>query len=200
MNAYGVTDFGMTTTDDHQAFCDALEAAKASSRNGASVDSKTVEKLQGAVTFMSPDGMAGGAVEPDGNITAVFKNAESSGAKAGIDIAFTARAHGGTRLDCYGDFLVNTYAKAGFEPVARVRYAWGINPEMDAQVQRQIAKGILSGPPDVYFMKLRDGATLYSAAEDLARGTVKRYSQAELDALPEMDYEAALDYRDSLIG
>ena len=63
LNAYGVTDFGMTTTDDHQAFCDALEAAKASSRNGASVDSKTVEKLQGAVTFMSPDGMAGGAVE-----------------------------------------------------------------------------------------------------------------------------------------
>ena len=199
LNQYGVTDFGIRETADHQAFSNALEAAKASNKNGASVDSKTLEELQGAVTFMSKDGMAGGAVEPNGNITAVFKNSNSQGKHAGVDIAFQAVAHGGDRLDCYGPFLVNTYSQAGFEPVARVDYAWGINPSMDAQVRRQLAEGRMVKAPDIYFMKLRDGATIDSAADELIAGRNKWYSQAELDALPVFDYDAALTYRDELI-
>ena len=199
LNQAGITDFGMTETRDHQSFIDALEAAKASNKNGASVDSKTLDELQGAVAFMSKDGMAGGAVEANGNITAVFKNANSKGKHAGIDIAFQAVAHGGDRLDCYGSFLANTYSQAGFEPVAKVSYAWGINPAMDAQVERQMAEGIITKPPDIYFMKLRDGATAESAADDLAARASKWYSQEELDALPTMDYDQALAYRDSLI-
>ena len=199
LNQAGITDFGMTETRDHQSFIDALEAAKASNKNGASVDSKTLDELQGAVAFMSKDGMAGGAVEANGNITAVFKNANSKGKHAGIDIAFQAVAHGGDRLDCYGSFLANTYSQAGFEPVAKVSYAWGINPAMDAQVERQMAEGIITKPPDIYFMKLRDGATAESAADDLAARASKWYSQEELDALPTMDYDEALAYRDSLI-
>lgn len=200
LNQAGITDFGMTETRDHQSFIDALEAAKASNKNGASVDSKTLDELQGAVAFMSKDGMAGGAVEANGNITAVFKNANSKGKHAGIDIAFQAVAHGGDRLDCYGSFLANTYSQAGFEPVAKVSYAWGINPAMDAQVERQMAEGIITKPPDIYFMKLRDGATAESAADDLAARASKWYSQEELDALPTMDYDQALAYRDSLIA
>lgn len=199
LNQYGVTDFGIRETADHQAFSNALEAAKASNKNGASVDSKTLEELQGAVTFMSKDGMAGGAVEPNGNITAVFKNSNSQGKHAGVDIAFQAVAHGGDRLDCYGPFLVNTYSQAGFEPVARVDYAWGINPSMDAQVRRQLAESRMVKAPDIYFMKLRDGATIDSAADELIAGRNKWYSQAELDALPVFDYDAALTYRDELI-
>lgn len=199
----GVTDFQLAPTEDKHGFSEALSAAKQSNLNGAAVDSKTPEELQDAVTFISPDGMAGGAVEPNGNITAVFKNANSSGRKAGIDIAFAAIAHGGDRLDCYGPFLVNTYAQAGMEPVARIKYTWGINPEMDAQVQRQISEGDIPAPPDIYFMKRMPGVSLKQAASDYAAGNGKRYSLEELDALPlfegENAYDEALAYRDSLI-
>ena len=199
----GVTDFQLAPTEDKHGFSEALSAAKQSNLNGAAVDSKTPEELQDAVTFISPDGMAGGAVEPNGNITAVFKNANSSGRKAGIDIAFAAIAHGGDRLDCYGPFLVNTYAQAGMEPVARIKYTWGINPEMDAQVQRQLSEGDLTAPPDIYFMKRRDGISLEQAAADYAAGDRTWYTQKELDALPlfegENAYDEALAYRDSLI-
>ena len=166
----GVTDFKLAPTEDKHGFSEALNAARQSNTNGATVDSKTPEELQDAVTFISPDGMAGGAVEPNGNITAVFKNANSSGRKAGIDFAFAAIAHGGDRLDCYGPFLVNTYAQAGIEQVARIRYTWGINPEMDAQVQRQLSEGDLTAPPDIYFMKRRDEISLEQAAADYAAG------------------------------
>lgn len=199
----GVTDFQLAPTEDKHGFSEALSAAKQSNLNGAAVDSKTPEELQDAVTFISPDGMAGGAVEPNGNITAVFKNANSSGRKAGIDIAFAAIAHGGDRLDCYGPFLVNTYAQAGMEPVARIKYTWGINPEMDAQVQRQISEGDIPAPPDIYFMKRMPGVSLKQAASDYAAGNGKRYSLEELNALPlfegENAYAEALAYRDSLI-
>lgn len=203
LNKAGVTDFQLAPTEDKQGFAEALNAAKQSNTNGAAVDSKTPEELQGAVTFISPDGMAGGAVEPNGNITAVFKNANSTGKRAGIDIAFSAIAHGGDRLDCYGKYLVNTYSQAGMEPVARIKYTWGINPEMDAQVQRQLSEGDLTAPPDIYFMKRRSGASLERAASDYAAGNGKRYSLEELDALPlfegENAYDEALAYRDSLI-
>ena len=203
LNKAGVTDFQLAPTEDKQGFAEALNAAKQSNTNGAAVDSKTPEELQGAVTFISPDGMAGGAVEPNGNITAVFKNANSTGKRAGIDIAFSALAHGGDRLDCYGKYLVNTYSQAGMEPVARIKYTWGINPEMDAQVQRQLSEGDLTAPPDIYFMKRRSGVSLERAASDYAAGNGKRYSLEELDALPlfegENAYDEALAYRDSLI-
>lgn len=174
LNNAGVTDFQLAPTEDKHGFSEALSAAKQSNLNGAAVDRKTPEELQDAVTFISPDGMAGGAVEPSGNITAVFKNANSSGRKAGIDIAFAAIAHGGDRLDCYGPFLVNTYSQAGMEPVARIRYTWGINPEMDAQVQRQLSEGDLTAPPDIYFMKRRDGISLEQAVADYAAGGTER--------------------------
>ena len=203
MSNAGVTDFQLAPTEDKHGFSEALSAAKQSNLNGAAVDSKTPEELQDAVTFISPDGMAGGAVEPNGNVTAVFKNANSSGRKAGIDIAFAAIAHGGDRLDCYGPFLVNTYAQAGMEPVARIKYTWGINPEMDAQVQRQISEGDIPAPPDIYFMKRMPGVSLKQAASDYAAGNGKRYSLEELNALPlfegENAYDEALAYRDSLI-
>lgn len=199
LNRVGVTDFGMRITDDHNTFSNALNVAKSSNSNGASVDAKTPAELEGSVTFLSPDGMAGGAVEPGGNITAVFKNPNGAGKKAGIDIAYTAVANGGDRLDCYGKFLVNTYAQAGMEPVARVNYQFGINPDMDAQVRRQMANGDLDSPPDIYFMKRIDGLSLEDAAKQYAGGQSHWWTKAELDALPEMNYDDALAYRDSLI-
>lgn len=77
LNTAGVTDNEFReTTSNPELFSFALEAGKRSNPNGVMVDSHTAEELRksGAKTFLSKDNMAGGAVMPDGNSTAVFKN------------------------------------------------------------------------------------------------------------------------------
>ena len=199
LNDSGVTDFGFETTENHEAFIRALDAAKASNKNGAAVDSKNLEDLQSAVAFMNREGTAGGAVESNGNITAVFKNYADKRSGAGVDAIINAVARGGNKLDCYGTELVKIYSRAGFEPVARVAYEPGINPEMDAQVLRQITEGKITSAPDIYFMKLRDGMTVDGIADQYKNGSYQTYTKADLDALPLMEYGDAERYRDSLI-
>lgn len=202
MTQAGVTDFGLSVTEDHQAFSDALNRMRAENPNGASVDPQSVEELAGALTFANPEWTAGGAVQPSGNIVAVFKNGRAdSRKKAGLDILFHAIALGGDRLDCYGRFLVNTYARGGMVPVARVAYARGINPEMDAFIdfKRRQGNPDFATDPDIYFMKLRAGARYEDLVDDYVNGRYHHYTQAELDALPLMDYDEAETYRDSLL-
>ena len=198
----GVTDFGLSVTEDHQAFSDALNRMRAENPNGASVDAQSVDDLVGATTISNPEWTAGGAVQPSGNIVAVFKNGNADSRKnAGLDILFHAIALGGDRLDCYGRFLVNTYAKGGMVPVARVAYARGINPEMDAYIdyKREQGNPNFATDPDIYFMKLRAGARYEDLVEDYVNDRYHLYTQEELDALPLMSYDEAEAYRDSLL-
>lgn len=198
----GVADFGLSVTEDHQAFSDALNRMRAENPNGASVDPQSVDDLVGATTISNPEWTAGGAVQPSGNIVAVFKNSKADSRKnAGLDILFHAIAVGGDRLDCYGIFLVNTYAKGGMVPVARVAYARGINPEMDAHIDSMRRAGNLNfaTDPDIYFMKLRAGARYEDLVDDYVNGRYHQYTPEELDALPLMSYDEAEAYRDSLL-
>lgn len=175
---------------------------RAENPNGASVDPQSVETLAGALAFANPEWTAGGAVQPSGNIVAVFKNKiRDKRENAGLDILFHAISLGGDRLDCYGIFLVNTYAQGGMVPVARVAYARGINPEMDAYIdyKREQGNPNFATDPDIYFMKLRAGARYEDLVEDYVNGRYRRYTREELDALPLMSYDEAEAYRDSLL-
>ena len=182
------------TTGNPQFFSFALEQARQTNPNGLMVSGKTVEELSqpGTVTFMSKDGLAGALVTADGDIEAVFKNPRSSARGAGSSLLMSSINNGGNKLDCYGDGLVNLYAKYGFEPVARVPW----NPEYAPD-------GWTYGPKDVYVMKLAGGLDADGVAARLglseSDGGFHRWTQEELDALPTMDYDEALAYRDSLI-
>lgn len=201
----GAGAFDFRNADDvPETFAQALATAKANNVNGAAVDGHTAEEIanivnNGGKTFLTPDGTAGGAVEADGNLTCVFKDAvNNSTPGAGSSIALAAVNDGATKGDCYGQALVNMYSKAGLEPVARIPYAYGYNDAMDAQVRKQIADGIISKEPDVYALKLRDGYNFEKAAAEF--NTAHRYTQSELDALPVYDdYDEMLAYRDSLL-
>lgn len=201
----GAGAFDFRNADDApETFAQALATAKANNVNGAAVDGHTAEEIanivnNGGKTFLTPDGTAGGAVEADGNLTCVFKDATNNSTPgAGSSIALAAVNGGATKGDCYGQALVNMYSKAGLEPVARIPYAYGYNDAMDAQVRKQIADGIISKEPDVYALKLRDGYDFEKAATEF--NTAHRYTQAELDALPVYDdYDEMLAYRDSLL-
>lgn len=182
------------TTSDPQLFSSSLEAARQNNPHGLMVSGKSVEELSrpGTVTFMSPDNMTGALVTADGDIEAVFKNPKSTAKGAGSSLLLNAINNGGTKLDCYGEDLVALYTKHGFVPVAKVKW----NPEYAPE-------GWSYGPKDVYVMKLADGVGIQEVIQRLGLsekdGGFHRWTKAELEALPEMDYDEALAYRDSLI-
>ena len=182
------------TTAQPQVFTAALDDAIKANKHGLMVSPKTPQELadSGAVTFMTNDGLAGAAVTADGDIEAVFKNPTSQIKRASAPLMLNAIENGGRKLDCYGIGLVNNYNTFGFEPVARV--VW--NPEYAPE-------GWTYGPKDVYVMKLSDGVDAAAVKARLglkeSEGGFHAWTQPELDALPEMDYDEALAYRDSLL-
>lgn len=182
------------TTSEPQLFSSALEQARQSNPHGLMVSGKSVEELTqpGTVTFMSSDGLAGALVTADGDIEAVFKNPQSNAKKAVTPLLLEAINNGGTKLDCYGAGLVAKYSEYGFEPVAKVPW----NPEY-------APNGWTYGPQDVFVMKLADGLNIDEIIRRLnlteAEGGFHKWTKADLDALPVLDYDAALAYRDELI-
>ena len=191
------------TNNNAQRFADAFEAARQSNKNGAAVDARDAANIQeiidnGGKVYLTDDGTMGFAVEGDGNLTAVFKHSSNETPGMASRATLAAVKNGAYRGDCYGRKLVNMYSRGGFEPVGRMKYGYGFNEAMDAQVRQQLAEGKITKEPDVYVLKLRDDYDFNRAAQDF--NTAKKYTQAELDSLPEFtDYDEMLAYRDSLI-
>ena len=177
---------------DNAAFSSALDGARAAdSRNGWAVTPKSVQELQesGARTYMDANGSTGFAVAPDGDIEAVFANKTAGAPKGATKSTIPqAVALGGNKLDCYGADLVKLYARYGFEPVARVAF----NPEYanDGWTADK-------GSPDIYFM-MHNGDSADAVVQNM--GSYKKWSKAELDTLPVMDYDSAYQYRDWLLS
>ena len=204
LNNNGIETPNFTETNNNaQRFADAFEAARQSNKNGAAVDARDAANIQeiidnGGKVYLTDDGTMGFAVEGDGNLTAVFKHSSNETPGMASRATLAAVKNGAYRGDCYGRKLVNMYSRGGFEPVGRMKYGYGFNEAMDAQVRQQLAEGKITKEPDVYVLKLRDGYDFNKAAQDF--NTAKKYTQAELDSLPEFtDYDEMLAYRDSLI-
>lgn len=187
---YAVRD----TTADPVSYEQALTAGRNSDpENGWCVTPKSAQQLKdGNVrTFMNDNGTVGVGIAPDGDIVAVFKNKNGGPAKALDTMMPIAIEQGGDRLDCYGEGLAKLYAKYGFEPVARVEFNKtyaneGWSPD--------------KGEPYIYVMK-HNGDSADTVAQKM--GTYPKITDDQLAALPtygKEDYDAALAYRDSLMG
>lgn len=170
---------------------------------GWCVDVQTEQGLKdsGAKVFTFDDGNAGIAVEPDGNIVGFFRNKAN---RALNGVSFTAMStainNGGIKCDNFGKDLVDIYAQFGMVPVARTKFDFDFAmAEIDgyAEFYNKFKddpnfKGDLY--PDIYFM-MYNGKPL---TENL-NGKKPEWSNEALEALPTMDYDAAAEYRDSLI-
>lgn len=187
---YAVRD----TTADPVSYEQALTAGRNSDpANGWCVTPKSAQQLKdGNVrTFMNDNGTVGVGIAPDGDIVAVFKNKNGGPPKALDTMMPIAIEQGGDRLDCYGKGLVDVYTRYGFEPVARVEFNKtyaneGWTPD--------------KGEPYIYVMK-HNGDSADTVAQKM--GTYPKYSLEQLESLPtygKNDYDAALAYRDSLMG
>lgn len=190
MNDSGIVDLKLQETVEATRFDAAIQAAKAANKNGACVDTHPMKELRSFKTFLSKDDMAGVAVKPDGDITAVFKNSNSQAKGAVNDLIITARANGGTKMDCYGRFLVNSYEKCGYVPVARV-------PFNADYVSDQF---LLDNPMDVYVM-MKNTDTIETVIKKNAAKAYSLSTQEMLDNLPTyIDYDEALSFRDGLLA
>lgn len=190
MNDNGITDLKLQDTIRKGKFDEAIQAAKKANRNGACVDTHPMKDLRKYKTFLSKDGMAGVAVKPDGDITAVFKNSNSNAKGAVNDLIITARANGGMKMDCYGQFLVNAYERCGYVPVARVPFNADYVSDPYLLEKKFDVFVMMKNSDDIETVIKKNGAKAYklSSAEDLAK--VKTIT----------DYDEALEYRDKLLS
>ena len=181
------------TTTEPGKYEQALTAGRNSDpQNGWCVTPKSAKELKdGNVrTFTDENGTVGVGVSPDGDIVGVFKNKDGGPKKALDTMMPIAIEQGGDRLDCYGEGLVNLYAKYGFEPVARVEF----NPEYANEGWTPD-----KGTPYIYVMK-HNGDSADAVVDKM--GTYPKYTDAQLGALPTYgkdDYDKAMAYRDSLM-
>lgn len=190
----GSPDIRMYQDSDAQTFVNALNEGRNSDvKNGWCVSPKEVSDLTqpGVKSYLAENGQAGFVIN-NGGIEAVFTN-KAKGAPKGLADSLMLRAlsAGGNKLDCYGETLAKIYSKYGFEPVARVEFNKtyaneGWTPD--------------KGEPYIYVMK-HNGDSADTVAQKM--GDYPRYSKEQLEALPtygKNDYDAALAYRDSLMG
>ena len=189
MTEGGITDTHASSAD-HAAFSDAINKEKGTNPHGGYVDPKSVDELKesGAKTFLTDDSKAGIAVTKDGDIEALFKGKDSKHKGVVNDLVITARANGGAKMDCFGKALVNKYERCGFVPVARVKF----NPEYVSDPV------LLKNKPDVYVL-MKNTDDLDTVIEKNINGEYKLSTRADLDKLPEMEYDDALNYRDELL-
>ena len=181
------------TTSTPERYEQALIAGRNSdTKNGWCVTPKSAQELKdgGVRTFMNADGTVGAGIAPNGDIVAVFKNKNSGPQKALDTLMPIAIEQGGDRLDCYGEILVGVYAQYGFEPVCRVEF----NP-----VYANEGWTPDKGTPYIYFMA-HNGDSAAAVAQKMH--TYQAITKEQLDALPtygKEDYDAAMEYRDSLL-
>lgn len=190
----GSPDVRMYQDSDAQTFVDALNEGRNSDvKNGWCVSPKEVSDLTqpGVKSYLAENGQAGFVIN-NGDIEAVFTN-KAKGAPKGLADSLMLRAlsAGGNKLDCYGETLATIYSRYGFEPVARVEFNREVaNPGWNPS----------KGEPYVYVMK-HNGDSADTVAQKM--GTYPEYTKDQLEALPtygKNDYDAALAYRDSLMG
>lgn len=190
----GSPDVRMYQDSDAQTFVDALNEGRNSDvKNGWCVSPKEISDLTqpGVKSYLAENGQAGFVIN-NGDIEAVFTN-KAKGAPKGLADSLMLRAlsAGGNKLDCYGETLATIYSRYGFEPVARVEFNREVaNPGWDAS----------KGEPYVYVMK-HNGDSADTVARKM--GTYPEYTKDQLEALPtygKNDYDAAIAYRDSLMG
>lgn len=137
------------------------------------VGPRTQEELEGMRLFLTPDGLAGFAIDGD-NIVSLFKHPKAKKEKGVAYPALLLATHqGGRTLNTLDTYAPHLYAKMGFVAASRVPWAMGPKP---ARVK---------GDPDYLYMVYDRSHHVYGGEGKTARTTVaaERMQQATRDAL-----------------
>lgn len=137
-----------------EQFHRSITQAKAEHKYGASVYVYPEEEYRNMRLFISPEGMTGAALKPDGDIVSGFNRAKRPGISSVGPMLITAIENGGTKLDCFDTVLPDLYADYGFVPVARMKWDDAFAP---ADWNKETFKDFNNGEPDVVWMVYSGG-------------------------------------------
>lgn len=151
---------------------------------GLFMDVHTPEEYSSYQNFTNPNKTAAISVKPDHDII----NFVSTEKWAWKDLMIQAIEAGGNKMDNYWIWLTNYYENFGFEPVARVKFNREYAPEWWNYAR--------DWEPDIFVMK-HNGDSAAQVRENY--GKYKHKTAKELNDLPEYDYDAALEFRDSVM-
>lgn len=101
-------------------FYRAIRKAKKSGINSWMVDLHTKKEYAGMKCYVTKDGQSGVCVTKDGDVVSLFSRSSEPNAMGKL-IPF-AIAHGGRKLDCYGDKLQNMYARYGAVAISQTPF------------------------------------------------------------------------------
>lgn len=159
---------GMIDVPDHpltrEYFARQLREAQASHGPiGRSVDVYAPDDYKGMKMAMRPEGDAGFAIKPDGEIASVLKHKSSDFRDFGGAALRRAEPDGGYWLNAFDTALTGIYGKNGFQPVSRLpfnenvaRGDWG-DEATDAFMRANVKYS--GGRPDLVFMARDPAAT-----------------------------------------
>lgn len=170
--------------NDNHRFHDAISAAKASSRFGASVHVYEPDQYRDMRMFLSSDGKAGFALKGD-DIVSAFRHSESNIKDfAGLALRQAVKL-GGRRLDAFDTVLPELYSKSGFRAVARLKWDESQKPP---GWDKKTFERYNGGEPDVVFMVHDPGHGKIYQAGDGKRVATYAEAVAEQDrALAELE-------------
>lgn len=134
-------------------FRDSISALKENNPYAASVYVYDAEEYNGMRLFATDDGKAGFALKGD-DIVSVYVRRDSDHRGCSAALMAQAVAQGGRRLDCFDTELPHVYARAGFQPVARIGWNEDYAPE---GWNHSLYDDYNGGRPDVVFMAYQAG-------------------------------------------
>jgi GNAT superfamily N-acetyltransferase len=136
------------------AFRESISALKENNPYAASVYVYDAGEYDGMRLFTTDDGRAGFALKDD-DVVSVFVRGDSEHRGSAPALMAQAVAQGGRRLDCFDTVLPHVYARAGFVPVARLK--WNDDYAPDGWDYPTYGR-FNGGRPDVVFMAYSPGA------------------------------------------
>lgn len=87
------------------------------------------EEYKNMKLLLTPDGKAGVAIKPDGDIVSVFRHPNANYKRVAHHLLLMALANGGKKLDAYNTKLPYIYSEVGFKPVAKNKWDDKYMPE-----------------------------------------------------------------------
>ena len=174
-------------------------ANQATTKYPGMVDINDAADYKGSQLFMSEDGTVGFAIKPDGEISSLVKNKNSTIKSPAYSTLQIATQNGGAWLNAIDTILPRMYSRAGFRPVARVKWDDRYAPE-GWDYNDPTLKKFNNGRPDIVFMvydpKFKGtvangvGGTIVSSYDKAVAMTKKESEKLRKLALPKPNNKA----------
>jgi len=160
-NAY--TDKNLIELDDANLFHKLITQSKSINKFGASVHVYEPGEYAKMRLFITPDGKAGVALKPDGDLVSGFSNQEVDKPRRIAQLLGLAIKEGATKADSFDTVLPQYYIDFGLLPVAQDKWNEEFKPE---KWDKEVFKQWNNGEPDViyYVYKGGDRATISERA------------------------------------